>query len=1639
MLTEAKPKRRPPAERYRARRAAHKRDLLPHRVRTAEQKRGDKARARAMRRGGMASRIAALAASHDFPATLTGAVKHPRAYVDLVVEVAGYLTAEPNIQATGPREFAQQFLRKSATETNTPTGLAAILFEAYLIQNEEALYSQLLETFVEPGDQTFLAIFEGPIPYDRLQRLVQSVRAFVETKVLVRHGDRSDHEVSDLTILECRPRTEGMAALGQQTPPGGKDPAATNYPRATKPDLHQRSEPSRAPIGPFEALRPQSEADYARVQAEGGISLELVERLYGRDLEITPEPTPDGGTLLFFEDGQGGTWYSKGGQTWTPLAFPTDAARADQEAGDADEARRPDRPDVSKGAAEFQAKGRTAMQKVLGQVQLDPTPGMSITDPKNPKYLGKPGDRYTITHKGKRLGTIQHRQGGWQVKDATGTVLTAREGWSLRNAVMQLVTRAVGDPWYQGADEAFIPGRDRQKARKQAQANANTFGVPYAIFTDTSGNLRVERASKAPKHVQPKPEIVHPQSPKESQAVDTVSTDEAYTPGLRNAMQRSRHRMACEDCGFHMPVYPGRYPRHCPHCEGAWPAGPAPVAEPVDAVSEDSALHEAKQSWAPPVVAPAIRPPGVDTWRVKWLSPVVGKRLRVRYFDTEAQAKRFARDFQIVPVPDRVDADDLRHWQAWLVNPRESVDEAEAEAKTIRRVGQNYLAYLGRKVVWEDTSLAQLKKKLRQMGYDPRTFKQQRFTLATTFPQEDEALDRLVQAGLVEGRTTTPKYAAELFSAAGTPITTGPIPWNVKEEGKPTDAALAAYAKRISQIPGVRKPVFGSIRLNKPGGEVVARWGKIPYTVGEARTQRLVPLGGGSLEVKRGAFKIAASDLTDIARILKTAQPDVDIEYTALGRKGIARLAAIPRDALAQAFGKGDLRIDQLQDYVARQPKRAFQAWLRNLHTVDKPTADWFRKIGADDQGSVALIFYAWLKRIHGSEMARIILKRHFATPSTHPGELVRQRQQRAQTPEAVHRVPGFAPDPIVEMLAQQGVIPGGGAEMYAGASDDGRSATLSGAIRFRAVEHAGGTLREHHVREDDEAATYYAATHSSLRPYPTKGYRVVSADEFVARMESAGSVAQDPEDANGATYTDYLVWLDQANRWMLCGQIVDDGAAQEYRIFGQDPDQMSEDTDADADTDTDTDDTVSTLDEAKDPVRVWLPDSAHTIQVDRADPAVAKILRTLKKDGDTYYAGRRSDQVALRGKVTEALPAWRQQRQSYVAVLTSGGERPLLGGRMKVSSSAFAREKDALDYAEQAAKTNKAAGRPVSFRVVQVHRRPEIGPGGELGESLDEARPIEPALPKRATRVKKIGPNEKWTDGQWDYLVDPRDTSVDSRGRVLNVTPAGGGTTKGPYESLDFDALLAEHDAGAYHGHRVLPDQPVIEVFGTGGMIAVDFDGDPVVPIDRLPASDYDVDLLHEAKVSKAAANYSDGPFDTKTCDTCANWQGGGVCRVVAGTIRPKGRSDRYQPRSATEDADESVDEADTPLQQARSAKAAGYILAVVDPNPDLDPLFAKTAAQAKQLVRKHPGSKILPIDRYIAGRTESVDEARLKAKTVPDQHAEKIALKTLRMPAPMRGVMGQSKADALATLQRLGYTAAELRRLSEDYGDAE
>lgn len=80
-----------------------------------------------------------------------------------------------------------------------------------------------------------------------------------------------------------------------------------------------------------------------------------------------------------------------------------------------------------------------------------------------------------------------------------------------------------------------------------------------------------------------------------------MTLNEATTPGLRKALSKGRHRVLCanEACGFPMPVYPGRYPKHCPLCN-----------TPREAVDESDAKTAIDEADAPKkMICPRCKEP----------------------------------------------------------------------------------------------------------------------------------------------------------------------------------------------------------------------------------------------------------------------------------------------------------------------------------------------------------------------------------------------------------------------------------------------------------------------------------------------------------------------------------------------------------------------------------------------------------------------------------------------------------------------------------------------------------------------------------------------------------------------------------------------------------------------------------------------------------------------------------------------------------------------------------------------------------------------------------------------------------------------------------------------------------------------
>lgn len=216
-----------------------------------------------------------------------------------------------------------------------------------------------------------------------------------------------------------------------------------------------------------------------------------------------------------------------------------------------------------------------------------------------------------------------------------------------------------------------------------------------------------------------------------------------------------------------------------------------------------------------------------------------------------------------------------------------------------------------------------------------------------------EALEVLA---MDEGRTTTPKYVVELFTASGGPVTTGAMPWNPRTDGAPTAKNLAAFAQGVSAQPGVMRAVRGHIRLNLgPQGQVVARW-----AAEEATTERA--------EVPPDVSKYAPDPEKYRAAVAK-AQAAVDrdpgnpLTQAALAKaKKAAAAAAFLRQSLAFRYvrrerGLGsegwDHRLVFDDPGTAREAYKALQAEFgaKLSARVDKDTV-WFYEGKAVAEGS---------------------------------------------------------------------------------------------------------------------------------------------------------------------------------------------------------------------------------------------------------------------------------------------------------------------------------------------------------------------------------------------------------------------------------------------------------------------------------------------------------------------------------------------------------------------------------------------------------------------------------------------------------------------------------------------------------------
>lgn len=149
-----------------------------------------------------------------------------------------------------------------------------------------------------------------------------------------------------------------------------------------------------------------------------------------------------------------------------------------------------------------------------------------------------------------------------------------------------------------------------------------------------------------------------------------------------------------------------------------------------------------------------------------------------------------------------------------------------------------------------------------------------------------------------------------------------------------------------------------------------------------AEAQRITPALAFSDEeppTKPGGFKVSSKALSILKKEMGW-QPD-----QTLFAKARKLVSEIDYNDLPKAFGERSM--DKAQDVLARAPRRAFEMWLRKIHLVSPRLGRYLREVPEN----ASLLFYTYIVRVSGRDMADIILKRYFATASDHPGSVVRE------------------------------------------------------------------------------------------------------------------------------------------------------------------------------------------------------------------------------------------------------------------------------------------------------------------------------------------------------------------------------------------------------------------------------------------------------------------------------------------------------------------------------------------------------------------------------------------------------------------------------------------------------------------------
>jgi len=142
----------------------------------------------------------------------------------------------------------------------------------------------------------------------------------------------------------------------------------------------------------------------------------------------------------------------------------------------------------------------------------------------------------------------------------------------------------------------------------------------------------------------------------------------------------------------------------------------------------------------------------------------------------------------------------------------------------------------------------------------------------------------------------------------------------------------------------------------------------------------------GDAPGRLGAFKVSSRALRLFSQI-----PDFKGPQDTLFKRGKNLITDIPREDLPKFFGLngGDASaIPDAQDVVARQPKKAFQIFMRRVARVHPKLHAYMQKVPSN----APIIFHMIVTQLSGEMMANQIFKRYFATDSSHPEAVMREK-----------------------------------------------------------------------------------------------------------------------------------------------------------------------------------------------------------------------------------------------------------------------------------------------------------------------------------------------------------------------------------------------------------------------------------------------------------------------------------------------------------------------------------------------------------------------------------------------------------------------------------------------------------------------